>query len=225
MNAAQVFVPVGMTREGLGADGTLVRPEASVDVEVLLQDRGLHEALVADGALVRAQVGVGLGVLHEATAQREHLAAHLADVQHGLEVRGDVLEDEVLLAVRARAHGARVALLAVHVQVALARPQRRELQAALAAPRPAARAVRALVQQQVLQGLEPARTTCLVSRGRTAACSSKRGPHVSWQPGCVQRMALVSCTTRVCWHRRRGDLNPCPHSPHRKGLSPEPSEW
>lgn len=166
MNAAQVFVPVGVTREGLRADGALVRPEAGVDVEVLLQDRGLHEALVADRALVRAQVGVSLGVLHEAAAEREHLAANLTHVQHGLEVRGDVLEDEVLLAVGARADGAGVALLAVHVQVALARPQRRELQPALPAPVAAARAVRALVQQHVPQGLEPARTTCLVSRGR-----------------------------------------------------------
>lgn len=154
MNAAQVFVPVGVTREGLRADGALVRPEAGVDVEVLLQDRGLHEALVAHRALVRAQVGVSLGVLHEAAAEREHLAANLTHVQHGLEVRGDVLEDEVLLAVGARADGAGVALLAVHVQVALARPQRRELQPALPAPVAAARAVRALVQQHVPQGLE-----------------------------------------------------------------------
>lgn len=74
-----------------------------------------------------------------------YLATDFADMQHTLKMSRYVLEDEVLLAVGAAAHGAGVVLLAVHVEVPLARRERHELQPALAAPVVAARAVRALV--------------------------------------------------------------------------------
>lgn len=69
-------------------------------------------------------------------------------------MRGHVLEDEVLLAVGLGADGAGVVLLAVHVEVALGGRQRAELQPALPAPVVQRRAVRALVEQQLLQRFE-----------------------------------------------------------------------
>lgn len=96
----------------------------------------------------------GLRAKPEINIRGTYLPADLTNMQHTLKVTWYMLEYEVLLAIAAATHGAGVVLLAVHVEVALAGRQRHELQAALSAPVVAARAVRALMEEQLLEGLE-----------------------------------------------------------------------
>lgn len=55
-----MFAPIGVAREGFLANGTRVRLQARVDVEVLLKMRGLGERLGAVGAAVEFGVRMRL---------------------------------------------------------------------------------------------------------------------------------------------------------------------